>query len=105
MCLNSVLNVKALEGTFNQEKALVVAFSVIVQLHQLDNRLHSTIDLYPRPAPGALRGGAGGRAGVHADQGAEAQAEVDRGPESAHQPGAGPGAGSRAGDEGPHEGS
>ena len=28
-CLNSVLNVKALEGTFNQEKALVGAFSVI----------------------------------------------------------------------------
>ena len=30
-CLNSVLNVKALEGAFNQEKALVEAFSVIVQ--------------------------------------------------------------------------
>ena len=30
-CLNSVLNVKALVGTFNQEKALVGAFSVIVQ--------------------------------------------------------------------------
>ena len=29
-CLNSVLNVKALEGTFNQE-ALVAAFSVIVK--------------------------------------------------------------------------
>ena len=27
-CLNSVLNVKALEGAFNQEKALVGAFSV-----------------------------------------------------------------------------
>ena len=27
-----VLNVKALEGAFNQEKALVGAFSVIVQL-------------------------------------------------------------------------
>ena len=30
-CLNSVLNVKALEGAFNQEKALVGAFFVIVQ--------------------------------------------------------------------------
>ena len=28
LCLNSVLNVKALVGTFNQEKALVGAFSV-----------------------------------------------------------------------------
>ena len=30
-CLFSVLNVKALVGAFNQEKALVEAFSVIVQ--------------------------------------------------------------------------
>ena len=30
-CLNSVLNVKALIGTFNQEKAIVEDFSVIVQ--------------------------------------------------------------------------
>ena len=30
-----VLNVKALVGTFNQEKALEGAFSVIVQLHRL----------------------------------------------------------------------
>ena len=29
--LNSVLNVKSQEGTFNQEKALVVSFSVIVK--------------------------------------------------------------------------
>ena len=29
-CLNSVLNVKAVVGAFNQEKALVGAFSVIV---------------------------------------------------------------------------
>ena len=28
---NSVLNVKALEGTFNQEKALVGAFSIIIK--------------------------------------------------------------------------
>ena len=30
-CLNSVLNVKALVGAFNQKKALVGAFSVIVK--------------------------------------------------------------------------
>ena len=30
-CLNSVLNVKVLVGAFNQEKALVGAFSVIVK--------------------------------------------------------------------------
>ena len=30
-CLKSVLNVKVLVGAFNQEKALVGAFSVIVQ--------------------------------------------------------------------------
>ena len=34
-CLNSVINVKAVVAAFNQEKALVGAFSVIVQLHQL----------------------------------------------------------------------
>ena len=32
---NSVLNVKAVVAAFNQEKALVGAFSVIVQLHRL----------------------------------------------------------------------
>ena len=31
LCLNSVLNVKALVGAFNQERALVGAFSVIVK--------------------------------------------------------------------------
>ena len=31
-CLNSVLNVEALLGVFNQEKALVDAFLVIVNL-------------------------------------------------------------------------
>ena len=31
-CLNSVVNVKALVGAFNQEKALVGAFSVITNL-------------------------------------------------------------------------
>ena len=35
LCLNSVLNVKALEGAFNQEKTLAGAFSVIVQLSRL----------------------------------------------------------------------
>ena len=30
-CLNSVLNVKAVVGAFNQEKALLGAFSVIVK--------------------------------------------------------------------------
>ena len=34
-CLNSVLNVKAVVAAFNQAKALVGAFSVIVQLHRL----------------------------------------------------------------------
>ena len=33
-CLNSVLNAKGLVGTFNQEKALVGAFSVIVKSSQ-----------------------------------------------------------------------
>ena len=33
--MSYVLNVKALVGTFNQEKTLVGAFSVIVQLHRL----------------------------------------------------------------------
>ena len=32
---HSVLNVKAVVAAFNQEKALVGAFSVIVKLHQL----------------------------------------------------------------------
>ena len=33
--MSSVLNVKAVVAAFNQEKALVGAFSVIVQLHRL----------------------------------------------------------------------
>ena len=37
---HSVLNVKALVGAFNQEKALVGAFSVIVQLHRLIDLRH-----------------------------------------------------------------
>ena len=38
--LNSVLNVKAVVAAFNQEKALVGAFSVIVQLHRLIDLRH-----------------------------------------------------------------
>ena len=34
-CLNSVLNVKALVGAFNQKKALVGVLSVIAQLRRL----------------------------------------------------------------------
>ena len=37
-CLNSVINVKALVGYFNQEKALVGTFSVIVKSSTI-NRL------------------------------------------------------------------
>ena len=36
----SVLNVKAVVAAFNQEKALVGAFSVIVQLHLLIDLRH-----------------------------------------------------------------
>ena len=43
--MNSVLNVKALAGSFNQEKALVGAFSVIVKNgFGTDGALHSTIE-------------------------------------------------------------
>ena len=41
--VNSVLNVKELVGAFNQEKALVRAFSVIVKTGcETDGALHST---------------------------------------------------------------
>ena len=42
LCLNSVLNVKAVSvvATFNQEKALVGAFSMIVQLNRLIDLRH-----------------------------------------------------------------
>ena len=48
-CLNSVLNVKALVGAFNQEKALVGAFSVIVQavVEPMD-RFTALMELSPR---------------------------------------------------------
>ena len=42
-CLNSVLNVKALVGAFNHEKALVGAFSVIVKTDcETDGSFYST---------------------------------------------------------------
>ena len=46
--LNCVLNVKAVVAAFNQEKALVGALSVIVQLHQLFvcSTNHHTIPCY-----------------------------------------------------------
>ena len=52
--LNSVLNVKALVGTFNQEKALVGAFSVIVKtgVEPMDRfaALLKTTTMIPSPA-------------------------------------------------------
>ena len=48
-CLNSVLNVKALVGAFNQEMAIVGAFSIIVKTGcGTDGALHSTSK---EPAP------------------------------------------------------
>ena len=42
-CLNSVLNAKAVVAAFNQEKALVGAFSVIVKTDcETNGALHST---------------------------------------------------------------
>ena len=52
-CLNSVLNVKALIGAFNQEKALVGAFSVIVQFHRL---IVNSFNYYDWSACGGTRG-------------------------------------------------
>ena len=46
--MHSVLNVKALVGAFNQEKALVGAFSVIVKTNcETDGALHSTTHNMP----------------------------------------------------------
>ena len=47
---HSVLNVKALVGAYNQEKALVGAFSVIVQLHRLIDLRHYNFPLFCRVA-------------------------------------------------------
>ena len=42
-CLNCVLNVKALVGAFNQEKALVGAFTFIVKTdYETDKSFYST---------------------------------------------------------------
>ena len=69
-CLNSVLNVKAVVAAFNQEKALVGAYSVITTLQiafvsstSLQLQRHCS---YSPPAAAVLvcPGAAGGRAGV-----------------------------------------
>ena len=46
---HSILNVKALDSTFNQEKALVDAFSVIVKTDGSFAALASTLNLAPTP--------------------------------------------------------
>ena len=52
LCLNSVLNVKALVGAFNQEKALVGAFSVIVKTDcETDGSFYSTSQDQDQPEP------------------------------------------------------
>ena len=54
---------KALVGVFNQEKALVGAFSVIVKTGCVTNgSFYSTTPGLPRPADGRLRRGQGGLA-------------------------------------------
>ena len=52
---------KALVGAFNQEKALVEAFSVIVQLHRLIDLRH-----YLPPVHGGAEGGGGDHRGAEA---------------------------------------
>ena len=49
---NRVLNVKALVASFNQEKALVGAFSMIVQLRRLIVNSTNLVSGSPAPAPG-----------------------------------------------------
>ena len=78
-CLNSVLNAKAVVATFNQEKALVGAFSVIVQLHQLIDLRHYSTHL-------TVVCGAGGGGGGAAVPGAAAAVP---GPGPPAQPGPG----------------
>ena len=67
---HSVLNVKALVGAFNQEKALVVgACSVIVKTDcETDGALHSTTEGRGCAAAGARAGGAGRRGRAAAAQ-------------------------------------
>ena len=55
---------KALVGAFNQEKALVGAFSVIVQLHRLIDLRHYQ-GRQARELPARRPGGRGGQHGVH----------------------------------------
>ena len=56
LCLNSVLNVKAVVAAFNQEKALLGAFSVITNLRmELFEALLAT--QYPGTQIPTLRGG------------------------------------------------
>ena len=61
-CLNSVLNVKALVGAFNQEKALVGAFSVIAKtdcetdgsFYSINRDPHNCYGSCSQPGPGCL---------------------------------------------------
>ena len=53
---NSVLNVKALIGAFNQEKALVGAFSVIIKLRVIFVKVHLKLYLLPSPELVRARG-------------------------------------------------
>ena len=66
LCPKSVLNVKALVGTFNQEKALVGAFSVIVKTDcETDGSLHRTIPGGERAAQGGESDGRPAAQEVH----------------------------------------
>ena len=63
------MNVKALVGAFNQEKAQVGAFSVIVKLRIIFGNLHFKLHdqahhLLPQVAVGLVLAGAGGAAGA-----------------------------------------
>ena len=65
MCLNSVLNVKALAGPFNQEKALVGAFSVIVKLRVISGNLRLKLWLLRRCCVNMTAEGGGGGVVTH----------------------------------------
>ena len=54
LCLNSVLSVKAVVAAFNQEKALVGAFSVITNLRM---ELFEALGECDHPRPAAARAG------------------------------------------------
>ena len=55
--IDSVLNVKALVGAFNQEKALVGAFSVIVQPVVEPMEHYTALAEIHLAVPGSMRGG------------------------------------------------